>query len=313
MPRLDPLLILTLALLTLLTAAPALAQEPDASACPIDGRLAGTWVSEDGISALRFSADDEGDGWTFAKVQDDVLEQVSPVVACEAGSVEICYFGRRHRMDLTWKGQHGDGPLTVHFRTGDVRTTYRRAPGEADGLFDPRPLGLPDASALPEERVAAIRKELAERHETDQGVRQDPIDPKEMMRVDQGNTEYLKKLVGEVGWIDPGRFGDEAANTAFLIVQHSQDVPLMMAALPNLKEQGRLQEYALLFDRLQLRLGEPQRYGSQIGWAEDGSKGLLPIESLEGIDERRAEVDLGPLDEYLQHFDLEERRVLDCR
>jgi hypothetical protein len=87
----------------------------------------------------------------------------------------------------------------------------------------------------------------------------------------------------------------------------------MMAALPHLEAQERLSEYALMYDRLQLRLGGEQRYGSQIGWSEDGTKGLLPIESLDDIDARRREMGLGSLDEYLALFELEERRVLDCR
>jgi hypothetical protein len=87
----------------------------------------------------------------------------------------------------------------------------------------------------------------------------------------------------------------------------------MLAALPHLRAQERLQEYALLYDRLQIRRGLPQRYGTQIGWTEDDSKGLLPIETLEEIDATRAAVGLEPLDDYLARFELDERRVLDCR
>jgi hypothetical protein len=273
-------------------------------------------VGEDGTSAIRFSG--TGEELTYAVVGDGQLRTVAPIVACGADFVEICSFGRRHRIELS--PSEAGNELEIHHRTTDSRRAYHRAGHRAGdeetelvAAFEPSALDLPEVGALPEERAAAIRRELAERGERDQAVRQQPIDQEEMMRVDSDNTAWLKGVVGEVGWIDPERFGPEAADAAFLIVQHSGDLPLMMAALPHLEAQERLSEYALMYDRLQLRLGGEQRYGSQIGWSEDGTKGLLPIESLDDIDARRREMGLGSLDEYLALFELEERRVLDCR
>jgi hypothetical protein len=308
LPTPHPLvLVLTLALAP--SPAPGASQEPaseaDGPPCPVAADLAGAWAAEGGGQAIRFFRD--GDELRYALVLDGRLDLVAPVVACGPGFVETCSFGRRHRMDLALDGDR----LEVHHRTTDVRRAYHRL-DEVPEAFDPRPLEVPKPEPLPPERVAAVRNELGPRLDRDQAVRQEPIDAQEMMRVDADNTAYLKELVREVGWIDPARFGEEAANAAFLIVQHSGDLPLMLAALPHLREQGRLQEYALLYDRLQIRTGGEQRYGSQIGWTADGAKGLLPIETLKGIDARRQEMGLRPLDEYLALFEIEEPRVLTC-
>lgn len=284
--------------LSLLAVAPATAGQEEGEtaeatgACPVDGPLAGVWASAEGDRMVRFSG--SATERRYALVLDGRLDLVAPVVACRPGRVETCSFGRRHVLEVAVEGDRLE--LQDH-STGEA-TAYRRVDGVPE-VFDPRPLELPDPVPLPVERVAEIQAELARRLELDQEVRVPPFDGPRMMRVDADNTAYLKGLVREVGWIDPGRFGDEAADAAFLIVQHSGDLPLMLAALPQLQEQERLQEYALLFDRLQIRQGLPQRFGTQIGWAEDGIKGLLPIETLEEIDAIRAELGLPPLDDYL--------------
>lgn len=279
---------------------------PDAGVpCPVDGPLAGAWEASDGGRMVRFSGSETER--RYALVLEGRLDLVAPVVACAPGRVEICSFGQRRAIDVAVEGDR----LELHDPFTGEALTYHRVDGVPE-VFEPRPLELPAPTDLPPERVAEVVDELARRRELDQEVRKPPPDGARMMEVDADNTAYLEELVREVGWIDPDRFGDEAANAAFLIVQHSGDLPLMLAALPELEAQGRPGEYALLYDRLQIRRGLPQRYGTQLGWAEGGSMGLLPIETLEGIDATRAEVGLGPLDDYLARFELEERRVLDC-
>lgn len=275
--------------------------------CAIDGPLGGAWREIDGDRTLRFF------DRRFAVALDHRLDTVAPVVECRPDRVETCSYGRRQTMEISVAGDR----LEIHNLSNDRRLSLRRLETVPE-VFDPKPLEIPPAGAepLPAERPEEIQKQLAQRLVRDQEVREPPRNEAkfaEMNAVDTDNTTYLRKLVQEVGWIDPERFGEDAANAAFLIVQHSGDLPLMMAALPHLEAQGRLQEYALAYDRIQIRQGLPQRYGTQLGWAEDGSQGLLPIETLDGIDAIRATMGLEPLDDYLARFDLDERRVLNCR
>ena len=127
-----------------------------------------------------------------------------------------------------------------------------------------------------------------------------------MREVDLDNTAYLRRLLSEVGWIDAARFGPEAAQAAWLIVQHSADLVLMSTILPEIEELVRAgaedaNRFALLYDRTQIWLGRRQRYGSQIFFGPDGMF-LAPLEDPEGGDGRRAELGMVPLAVYLEKF-----------
>jgi hypothetical protein len=166
---------------------------------------------------------------------------------------------------------------------------------------------LGEVGPLPSERVDAISAELARRAAIDQAVRRDPDRRGEMSNVDAENTAWLTGLVREIGWIDAERFGAKTANAAFLLVQHSGDLPLMAAALPEIEKDvraGRIdaQPYALLYDRLHFMRGGKQRYGTQVVVRDDGSQVVERLEDPENVDERRREIGLGPLADYLKGF-----------
>ena len=61
---------------------------------------------------------------------------------------------------------------------------------------------------------------------------------------------------------------------------------------------------ALLEDRVALRKGKKQIYGSQIGIYENGTYYVDDLEDPDNVDKRRAEVGLGPLAAYIQHWNL---------
>ena len=203
-----------------------------------------------------------------------------------------------------WKTAVKGDVLVVEFGAGSA--TYHRIPTEPDGL-KVRPLALGAVAELTTERVAALQEELRRRRAEDQAVRKDARRSTEMQKVDEDNTAFLKKLVGEVGWIDATRFGKEAADAAFLIVQHSGDVPLMAATLPEIEKGVRAkvldpQSFALLHDRLSLDLGRKQRYGTQLGQGADKNLVVMPIEDRAHVEKIREELGLLPLSQYLDYF-----------
>jgi hypothetical protein len=75
---------------------------------------------------------------------------------------------------------------------------------------------------------------------------------------------------------------------------------MMREAVKNKK--ARASSLALLEDRVNLREGRKQIYGSQIGTFKDGKYYVQPLEDPDNVDKRRAEVGLGPLNEYTQHW-----------
>ncbi|MCU1456505.1 MAG: hypothetical protein JWL73_597 [Actinomycetia bacterium] len=100
----------------------------------------------------------------------------------------------------------------------------------------------------------------------------------------------------------PGRrlVGDDGAEAAWFIAQRS-DVDLQRRALGYLEvavdwDDASPAHYAFLVDRIRMREGRAQIYGSQFVRSPDGD-GLVPwpVEDLDHVDERRARVGLTPL------------------
>lgn len=164
----------------------------------------------------------------------------------------------------------------------------------------------------------ALRQELLERLKQDQAIRDEYIkkgvehpDPSVVARmnaIDADNTERMRAIVRQYGWPGLGLVGKDGTNAAFLLVQHSADLAFQKEMLPLIEKSyksGELsgQEYALLLDRVLVREGRPQVYGTQAKRFEewkDGEPVPAPIEDEANVDKRRAEVGLMPLSEYLK-------------
>jgi hypothetical protein len=129
-------------------------------------------------------------------------------------------------------------------------------------------------------------------------------------RLDKRNLKRLVQIIDKYGW--PGRslVGKAASLTAFLIIQHAE-LEDQKKYFPMLKEAVRRgeanQDYAaLLEDRILMREGKKQIYGSQLHFNEITKQlELWPIEDEENVDARRASVGLEPLAEYVKRFGLE--------
>jgi hypothetical protein len=119
------------------------------------------------------------------------------------------------------------------------------------------------------------------------------------------NREYLKRLIGEFGWIDIHRFGPEGSGNAIVLAQHSEDLSLMVTILPLVAKDyknssGDPVMYAILYDALQFRLGRKQRFGTQTGLDSEGDPMVLPLEDAAKVEQFRKEIGLPPLGEYLK-------------
>lgn len=161
----------------------------------------------------------------------------------------------------------------------------------------------------------ALRAALISRGRQDQAVRevflaghhQDTTDLRQMADVDADNTSFLKKIVAERGW--PGRslVGSEAANAAFLILQHSPDTAFQAKTLPLLEKayaagDAEGQQVALLTDRVAVQRGQPQVYGTQAS-VVNGRFKLNPIADSANVDARRAKLGMPPVAAYMRILD----------
>mgnify|MGYP003545000465 CR=1 FL=1 len=117
----------------------------------------------------------------------------------------------------------------------------------------------------------------------------------------------MEEIIRQHGWPGKSLVGDEASLAAFLIIQHAdyeyqkKYFPLINEA----KKQGEIdpRHVALLEDRILMREGKKQIYGSQLKRNEKtGKYEMWPVEDEENLDKRRAAVGLEPIAEYLKHF-----------
>jgi Family of unknown function (DUF6624) len=153
-----------------------------------------------------------------------------------------------------------------------------------------------------------LRAELLRRSEQDQAARLGVIGQhggwERVLSVDADNVGWLESVVVEVGWPGRSMVGEDGAHAAWLLAQHADRDPAFQRRCLDLiteaAEHGEasLAELAYLTDRVLLAEGQPQEYGTQA----EGRQGGYVARSLrdpEHVDERRAAMSLGPLNEYL--------------
>lgn len=133
---------------------------------------------------------------------------------------------------------------------------------------------------------------------------------------DSVNELKVTAILDEREWLGSDVIGSDGNSALFLVIQHAdietqqKYLPMMREAVKNGKARGS--SLALLEDRVALRMGGKQIYGSQIGRDEDGNYFISPLEDPDNVDKRRAEVGLGPLNDYTQNWnfkwDVEEHK-----
>lgn len=129
-------------------------------------------------------------------------------------------------------------------------------------------------------------------------------------KLNKENQQQLEKLIQEKGWPKRSIVGKHSARTAFLIIQHA-DLARQEKYLPTIKElckagEADWQEYALMYDRIQISSGKVQRYGSQVRYNMETHKNeLYDLENADKVDEWRKELGLQPLAKYLANFHIE--------
>lgn len=157
-----------------------------------------------------------------------------------------------------------------------------------------------------------LRNELLARMEEEQNLRRDSINSPDdiqlimhMLEVDTQNSMWLDEMIEQHGWPTRSLVGEEAAQAAFLIVQHSPALEFQKKCLQLLEQAVQENEadpisLAYLTDRIRISEGKPQRYGTQGQTSPDGSITPFPIEDEEQVDERRKAIGLEPVVEYFK-------------
>jgi hypothetical protein len=169
------------------------------------------------------------------------------------------------------------------------------------------------AAQQPPPMDSALRAELVHMGREDQEARDgfgaamagnDTAFARRLMQGDSTRTVRLREIVRRHGW--PGRslVGEDGAQSAWLVLQHSSSVEFQREMVPVLwraaaRGEVRKADVAMLEDRVLVRDGRPQRYGNSFS-LRDGRLVPDPIEELPGLDARRAEVGLPAMAEYVR-------------
>ncbi len=124
----------------------------------------------------------------------------------------------------------------------------------------------------------------------------------EMEAVHTRNAARFEALIRIHGWPGRAQVGAEAAEAAWLIVQHAISLPAFQRACLDHLQRGDAPAWqpAMLLDRIRVLEGKPQRFGTQFDWDEAGQLSPLPIKGAEGVDARRAAIGLPPLAEAIR-------------
>jgi len=132
---------------------------------------------------------------------------------------------------------------------------------------------------------------------------------KNMAVADSLNLLKVAAIIDKFGWLGANEIGQSGNTTLFMVIQHSdiqtQDkyLPVMRVAAANGK--AALKSLALLEDRVALRHGNRQLYGSQVIWdMKTNHYQVAPLEAPELVDKRRAAMGLPAMAEYLSAFNM---------
>lgn len=118
---------------------------------------------------------------------------------------------------------------------------------------------------------------------------------------DSVNFAIVESVLKKYGWLGREVVGFIGNYAIALIMQHS-DLASQEKHLPAAREAfkaGNIDpyDYALLEDKIALRQGKKQLYGSVI-FSRDNKHYVAPIEDVENLDKRRAELGLKPMRSY---------------
>lgn len=119
------------------------------------------------------------------------------------------------------------------------------------------------------------------------------------------HCKILKKIISIYDWPKLSEFGKEAAQHAWIIVQHADhNIKFQQECLERMEQlvvgnEIEKKYVAYLFDRVQVNQNKLQRYGTQIDYKTGLPK---PLEEPVYVNERRTQMELESLEEYLVFY-----------
>ncbi|WP_294251583.1 DUF6624 domain-containing protein [uncultured Chryseobacterium sp.] len=125
----------------------------------------------------------------------------------------------------------------------------------------------------------------------------------EMQDLHNKNAEVLDEIISHIGFPTADKVGEEAAEAAWLVIQHAIARPDFMrkclALLENSASKNKRERISMAYlaDRIAVFEGRPQLYGTQFDWDENGQLSPNPCDHPDQVNERRIALGLILLEE----------------
>jgi hypothetical protein len=120
------------------------------------------------------------------------------------------------------------------------------------------------------------------------------------------HAEILNNIIDKIGYPSVDKVVKEANDAAWLVIQHSIGQPEFMKKCAVFLEktiaenQADAKQLAYLSDRIAFFEGQPQLYGTQFDWDENGEMNPKPFDDLESVNRRRKTIGLNSLEEQTE-------------
>lgn len=229
----------------------------------------------------------------------------------------------------TISNYYQSGNCYANFGHGLEKREFNREPNEYDTLFpykkylikvrkeSPFPYSViyytNQITASPQVKGnldrALIKQQLIAIEERDQRVRKSSDSINFVQQIDSSNLAVVVDLINRYGWMGKSMIGGRSNYIIWLIIQHA-DIETQHKYLPMLEEsveegESRPIDLAYLKDRVLMRDGKKQIYGTQVVPLNDGTLAFYPIEDEVHVNNRRSALGMEPIEEYAKNFNID--------
>ncbi len=132
---------------------------------------------------------------------------------------------------------------------------------------------------------------------------------KEQARLDKLNLERIEVILEQYGWLSEDIVGFKESEAIFLVIQHAslETQIKYFSIMENAVKLGNARkcDLAMLEDRILVKQGKEQRYGTQLIYNENERQySLEPLANPKTVEDRRESVGLPSMNEYLALYGL---------
>jgi hypothetical protein len=146
----------------------------------------------------------------------------------------------------------------------------------------------------------ALRSKLVKSGQLSEGYNE------EMAKLHKQNTKILNDIIDQIGYPTIDKVGKEGSEATWLIIQHSIGQPVFMKKCAKLLEEqvsddrANKKNLAYLTDRIAVFENNPQLYGTQFDWDENGELSPNNFDDLIKVNLRRNSIGLNSLEKQTE-------------